>query len=251
MENDGHDEEVQQEALRGVRAVKVEKDKCEEQSEELETGVTERGTQELQAGDRRQENITAGGGKRQRVQIQQLLHHTHIHWWCCVFEAVCVHSTHWIPSFLRWLRAKPSLVSALSTMAGYTTYFSKHRSPTYSRSNHISTASSDAQTGVKRKIIKGRSEPELAFQHRWVTFSIGACMFLLFINGTHTDASQWYSSHSSQFQRFLWDLGIWILVKGDSISSAGGAMAINLNKHRVMNRILYNTTRLSPCCVEL
>lgn len=39
-------------------------------------------------------------------------------------------STYWIPSFLRWLSAKPSLVSALSTMAGYTTYFSKHSRPT-------------------------------------------------------------------------------------------------------------------------
>ena len=57
----------------------------------------------------------------------------------CVFLFL---PTHWMPSLLRWLREKPSLVRALSTMAGYTTYFSKHSRPTYSRSNHISTASS-------------------------------------------------------------------------------------------------------------
>lgn len=41
MEDNRHDEEVQQEALGGVRTVEVEKDECEEQSEELEAGVAE------------------------------------------------------------------------------------------------------------------------------------------------------------------------------------------------------------------
>lgn len=41
VEDNRHDEEVQQEALGGVRAVKVEKDEREEQSEELEAGVAE------------------------------------------------------------------------------------------------------------------------------------------------------------------------------------------------------------------
>ena len=61
MEDDGHYEEVQQEALGGVRTVKVEKDEREEQSEELEAGVAEGRAQELQPGDRRQEDVTAGG----------------------------------------------------------------------------------------------------------------------------------------------------------------------------------------------
>lgn len=41
MEGNGHDEEVQQEALRGSRTVELEKDESEEQSEELEAGVAE------------------------------------------------------------------------------------------------------------------------------------------------------------------------------------------------------------------
>lgn len=41
VKDDGHDEEVQQEALRGARTVEVEKDKREEQSEELEARVAE------------------------------------------------------------------------------------------------------------------------------------------------------------------------------------------------------------------
>ena len=41
VENNRHDEEVKQEALRGARTVKVEKDEGEEQSEELEAGVAE------------------------------------------------------------------------------------------------------------------------------------------------------------------------------------------------------------------
>lgn len=41
VEDDRHDEEVQQETLRGVRTVEMEKDEREEQSEELEAGVAE------------------------------------------------------------------------------------------------------------------------------------------------------------------------------------------------------------------
>ena len=57
VEDDGHDEEVQQEALGGVRTVEVEKDEREEQGEELEAGVAEGRTQKFQPGDCRQENI--------------------------------------------------------------------------------------------------------------------------------------------------------------------------------------------------
>lgn len=71
VEDDGHDEEVQQEALGGVRTVEVEKDEREEQSEELEAGVAEGRAQELQSGDGRQENVTAG---RQRGEFRR---HTH------------------------------------------------------------------------------------------------------------------------------------------------------------------------------
>lgn len=60
--------------------------------------------------------------------------HTHTHTSVKVMQNMprcpAFASTYWIPSFLRWLSAKPSLVSALSTMAGYTTYFSKHSRPT-------------------------------------------------------------------------------------------------------------------------
>lgn len=41
VEDYGHDEEVQQKALGGARAVKVEKDECKEKSEKLEAGVAE------------------------------------------------------------------------------------------------------------------------------------------------------------------------------------------------------------------
>lgn len=41
VEDNRHDEEVQQEALGDVRTVKVEKDECKEQSEELEARVAE------------------------------------------------------------------------------------------------------------------------------------------------------------------------------------------------------------------
>lgn len=41
VEDDRHDEEVQQEALGGVRTVKVEKDEREEKSEELEAWIAE------------------------------------------------------------------------------------------------------------------------------------------------------------------------------------------------------------------
>lgn len=59
VKDDGHDEEVQQEALGGVRAVKVEKDEREEKSDELEAGVTEGRAQELQSGHGGQQNIAA------------------------------------------------------------------------------------------------------------------------------------------------------------------------------------------------
>lgn len=59
VKDDRHDEEVQQEALGGVRAVKVEKDEREEKSDELETGVTERRAQEFQPSHGGQQNIAA------------------------------------------------------------------------------------------------------------------------------------------------------------------------------------------------
>lgn len=54
MKDDGHDEEVQQEALRGAWTVEVEKDKREEQSEELEARVAEGRAKQFQSGDRGQ-----------------------------------------------------------------------------------------------------------------------------------------------------------------------------------------------------
>lgn len=42
-----------------MRAVEVEKDECEEKSDELEAGVTERRAQKFQPSNRRQENIAA------------------------------------------------------------------------------------------------------------------------------------------------------------------------------------------------
>lgn len=42
MENNRHDEEIEQEALGGAWTVEVEKDECEEQGEELEARVAER-----------------------------------------------------------------------------------------------------------------------------------------------------------------------------------------------------------------
>jgi len=60
VENNRHDEEVQQEALGEVWTVEVEEDECEEQREELEAGVAERWTQEFQSSNRCQENVAAG-----------------------------------------------------------------------------------------------------------------------------------------------------------------------------------------------
>lgn len=61
VEDNRHDEEVQQEALGDVRTVKVEKDECKEQSEELEARVAEGWAQEFQSSDGRQENVAARG----------------------------------------------------------------------------------------------------------------------------------------------------------------------------------------------
>lgn len=63
MEHNGHDEEVQQEALGGTWTVEVKENERKEQSEELEAGVAEGWAQEFQSSDCRQENITAKGGK--------------------------------------------------------------------------------------------------------------------------------------------------------------------------------------------
>lgn len=41
VEHNGHDEEVQQEALRGTWTIEVKENECKEQSEELEAGVAE------------------------------------------------------------------------------------------------------------------------------------------------------------------------------------------------------------------
>lgn len=125
MKEDAHNEEVQQEALGGAWTVKVEKDQREEEREELEARVAEGRAQQLQPCNGGQQDVAAGGRSdgSEGVGCQLVnITHTHVH---TVFV-----STYWIPSFLRWLSAKPSLVSALSTMAGYTTYFSKHSRPT-------------------------------------------------------------------------------------------------------------------------
>lgn len=93
VENNRHDEEVQQEALRGMRTVEVEKDEGEEQGEELETGVAEGCTQEFQACDCRQENITAGDGTKKSSDNRYnrwFITNTHTH--TLVFVAICVHS---------------------------------------------------------------------------------------------------------------------------------------------------------------
>lgn len=59
VEHNGHDEEVQQEALRGTWTIEVKENECKEQSEKLEAGVAEGWAQEFQSSDCRQENITA------------------------------------------------------------------------------------------------------------------------------------------------------------------------------------------------
>lgn len=61
VKDNGHDEEVQQEALRGARTVEVEKDEREEQSEELEARVAEGRAKQFQSGDRGQQDVAAGG----------------------------------------------------------------------------------------------------------------------------------------------------------------------------------------------
>lgn len=66
MEEDGHDEEVEQEALGGAWTVEVEEDEREQQGEELEAGVTEGRAQEFQPSDCGQENIAAAGGEHKR-----------------------------------------------------------------------------------------------------------------------------------------------------------------------------------------
>lgn len=71
MEDDRHYKEVQQEALGGVRTVEVEKKQSEEQSEELEAGVTEGCPQEFQSGNCRQEDVTAGDD-RLNIRINTL-----------------------------------------------------------------------------------------------------------------------------------------------------------------------------------
>lgn len=59
VKDDGHDEEVEQEALGGVRTVEVEEDEREEKSDELEAGVTEGRAQQLQTGHGGQQNVAA------------------------------------------------------------------------------------------------------------------------------------------------------------------------------------------------
>lgn len=66
VEEDAHDEEVQQEALRGVRTVKVEKDQREEQREELETGVAEGRAQQLQSRNGGQQDVAAAGASNRK-----------------------------------------------------------------------------------------------------------------------------------------------------------------------------------------
>lgn len=109
VEDNRHDEEVQQETLGGVRTVEVEKNEREEKREELEAGVAEGGAQEFQPGDRRQEDVAAAkAATDKRSQASRVDEG----------RASLFSSAHWIPSFLLWLRAKPSLVRALSTIAG-------------------------------------------------------------------------------------------------------------------------------------
>lgn len=62
VKDDGHDVEVQEEALGGTRTVEVEKNERKEESQELEAGITEGRTQEFQPSNCCQENVTAGNG---------------------------------------------------------------------------------------------------------------------------------------------------------------------------------------------
>lgn len=76
MKEDAHDEEVQQEALRGVWTVEVEKDQREEQGEELEARVAEGRAQQFQSGDGGQQDVAAGGGSNRSDDRKP---HTHTH----------------------------------------------------------------------------------------------------------------------------------------------------------------------------
>lgn len=76
MKEDAHNEEVQQEALRGVRTVEVEKDQREEQGEELEARVAEGRAQQFQSSDGGQQDVAAGGGSNRNEGVPQFVNHT-------------------------------------------------------------------------------------------------------------------------------------------------------------------------------
>lgn len=98
MKEDAHDKEVQQEALGGVWTVEVEKDKCEEQREELEARVAEGRAQQLQSSNGGQQDVAAGGRSNRSKGVSQAVNHAHTYTHSCEGDAkhaalpsVCVH----------------------------------------------------------------------------------------------------------------------------------------------------------------
>jgi len=64
VEDDGHEEEVEQECFRGTAAVKLKEDDGEDECEELVAGIAEGGTKKLHPSNCHQQDITAGARHR-------------------------------------------------------------------------------------------------------------------------------------------------------------------------------------------
>ncbi len=64
VEDDGHQEEVEQECLRGTAAVELKEDDGEDEREELVAGIAEGGTKKLHPSNCHQQDITAGARHR-------------------------------------------------------------------------------------------------------------------------------------------------------------------------------------------
>lgn len=64
VEDDGHEEEVEQECLRGTAAVKLKEDDGEDECEELVAGIAEGGSKKLHPSNCHQQDITAGARHR-------------------------------------------------------------------------------------------------------------------------------------------------------------------------------------------
>lgn len=64
VEDDGHEEEVEQECFRGTAAVKLKEDDGEDEREELVAGIAEGGTKKLHPSNCHQQDITAGARHR-------------------------------------------------------------------------------------------------------------------------------------------------------------------------------------------